>query len=104
MDRIARLTGLAATVLAVAALAVSPLHAGPTGPRGPQGSPGDTGKSATVAHLGVCEINGPEWANDLGNYSPISGVTMPLMVTAPVLTDGVPSCPTGTFVSIVPAP
>lgn len=104
MDTPARITGLAATALAVAALAVSLLHAGPTGPRGPQGSPGDTGKSATVAHLGLCEIGMPDWINDISNYSPGSSQYPTLMVTAPVLTDGVPSCPTGTFVSIVPAP
>lgn len=82
-----------ATVLAGAALVVSLTHSGPTGvrgPTGPQGPAGNTGHSATVAHLGVC----------VSTDSSQSYVTA---VTVPVVMAGVPSCPIGSFISIVPA-
>jgi hypothetical protein len=69
--------------------------AGPTGPRGPLGTAGQTGKSAQVAHLGLC-WNFNTWSDGQ------AGLTTNDLLTAPVLTDGVPSCPDGQFVSIVP--
>jgi hypothetical protein len=90
------------TVLAAVALAVSLTHHGPQGTRGEgaRGIQGSTGQNATVAHLGVCEQDAATWLANFGNYSP--GTYMPQLITAPVLTSGVPSCPVGSFVSIVP--
>lgn len=90
-----------AAVLAAAALAVSLLHAGPrgvAGSQGPAGRPGSTGRSAIVAHLGLCVNMGVQ----TGVVYVPAGAVDPL--TTPVLTDGVPSCPAGMFVSIVPQP
>lgn len=87
-----------AAVLAGAALTVSLTHSGPqgmTGPRGIQGPQGVTGKNAQIAHLGLCwDLPNEIAAGTSDNYQ--EGIT------APVLTDGVPSCPIGSFVSIVP--
>jgi len=88
-----------ACILAGAALAVSLLYAGPAGPaglRGPAGPQGQTGHNAEVAHLGVCWDMGT-YLNSGATDSSFSGA-----LTAPVLTAGVPSCPVGSFVSVVP--
>src|SRR5215469_6777612 len=85
-----------ATAIAVVALAVSLTHHGPRGEhglQGPQGPQGNTGRNATVAHLGVCEQDGYTWMINLGNYAPGQGSYDPPLITAPVLTSGVPSCP-----------
>lgn len=98
----AKVVSVVAAVMAGAALAVSLLHAGPagqSGPRGPRGPAGNTGQNADVAHLGVCESFTTE---TLDNYNPVVTVITSVDVYAPILTDGVPSCPTGSFVSIVP--
>lgn len=83
-----------ACILAGAALAVSLTHTGPRGVMGPVGPQGSTGHNATVAHLGVC------W--NMETYLNNGGTNFLGAMTAPVLTDGVPSCPTGQFVSVVP--
>lgn len=77
--------------IALLTVLLRPVPAGPAGPRGPQGSQGQAGRSAEVAHLGVCV------AYD-SSYSYVASVS------APVITSGVPSCPSGTFVPIVPQP
>lgn len=82
-----------ACILAGTALAVGLNREGPTGPRGPQGQ---TGRDAEVAHLGLC-VNIATQTGVL--YLPVDTANP---VTSPTLTDGVPSCPSGQFVSIVP--
>ncbi|HMH89662.1 MAG TPA: hypothetical protein VK586_01125 [Streptosporangiaceae bacterium] len=100
---LARIISLIACAFAGAALGVSVAHGGPSGPRGPQGAPGpqgQTGRNAETAHLGVC-VN--ITAGNMGFLQlSTSAWNLDQPVTAPVLTDGVPSCPSGQFVSIVP--
>jgi hypothetical protein len=97
----ALITGIACCFAAIA-LAVSLTHTGPRGERGPKDVTGSTGRSATIAHLGICELDSYQWMTNLSNYVPGQAASDPPLITAPVLTDGVPSCPTGNFVSIVP--
>jgi hypothetical protein len=95
----ARIVAIVAMLIAAAALAVALMHGGPSGPAGPAGPAGQTGEAghaAVVAHLGVCELSIENWS--LVAQSDPSA----LVITAPVVTDGVPSCPQGQFVSIVP--
>lgn len=84
-----------AMVLSALALVVSVTHKGPAGPPGPQGLQGGTGRNAETAHLGMCFSSSTDSAT-----GDISGI----LLMPPVLTDGVPSCPGGQFVSIVPQP
>lgn len=87
-----RAAAVAALGLAAAALAVSLLHAGPPGPagaRGPAGPAGQAGRDARLAHLGLCD-NG------------MAASIYEIVLTPPVLEDGVPSCPNGSFVPVVP--
>lgn len=98
---------VASMVMSGTALAVSLTHAGPrgpqgvqgtrgpVGPRGPAGSQGDAGKAAETAHLGVCVSYFTD-TTGTGNF------TWAQNVTAPVVTNGVDTCPTGSFVSITP--
>jgi len=88
--------GGTACVLAGAALAVSLTHSGPRGRPGPPGLQGQTGHNAEVAHLGLC-VNLAVQTGVV--YLPVDTANP---VTSPVLTDGVPSCPSGQFVSVVP--
>ena len=94
-----RAAAILAVLLAAAALVVSLTHRGlpgPPGPQGPAGPQGQTTYNAALAHLGLC-VN---LAVQTGTvYLPVD-TSDP--ITAPVLTDGVPSCPAGQFVSIVP--
>lgn len=101
----AKVVALVAAVIAGAALAVSLLHAGPRGPAGtqgqrgmpgPRGSQGSTGQDAEVAHLGVCE---EQYTQTSGTTTWVTSVS----IYSPVLTAGVPGCPSGSFVSVVPA-
>jgi hypothetical protein len=82
-----------ACILAGAALAVSLTHAGPRGLRGPEGPQGATGRNAEIAHLGFCYQS---------NYDSTTSDVSGIYIGAPALTDGVPSCPNGQFISIVP--
>ena len=91
-----KIAAAAAVLLAAAALAVSLTHAGPKGAAGAAGPAGHTGQNAEVAHLGLC-INMAVQTGVV--YLPVDTADP---ITAPVLTDGVPSCPAGQFVSIVP--
>jgi hypothetical protein len=91
-----KISAVVACVLAGAALVVSLTHHGPIGPRGAQGvqgPQGQTGKDAEVAHLGVC------WSF---TYDSTTGDVSSVDLSGPDLTDGVPSCPSGSFISIVP--
>lgn len=91
--------GAVAVALSAAALTVSLTHHGTPGSRGlqgPAGPRGDTGRDAEVAHLGVCVNIGVQTGV---LYLPVQ-VADP--ITSPLLTDGVPSCPAGQFVSVVP--
>jgi hypothetical protein len=93
-----KIASAVACVFAGAALAVSLTHHGPDGPRGPsgpRGQIGQTGQNAEVAHLGVC------WQYA---YDSTTGDVSSVSLSAPDLTDGVPSCPSGSFISIVPQP
>jgi hypothetical protein len=90
--KITQLTSILAAILAAAALAFALTHAGPrgvAGQRGPAGPQGQTGHNAEVAHLGLCV----EW-DSTGTYV--------AYIATPTAIDGVPSCPTGQFTSIVP--
>jgi hypothetical protein len=91
---ISRIIAALAACLASAALAVSLTHTGPRGPAGSQGQPGNPGRSAIVAHLGLCESTTVDIS---------TGDLVTVNLYSPVLTDGVPSCPDGSFVSIVPS-
>lgn len=88
-----------ACILAGTALGVSVSHEGPRGPQGPAGPQGQTGRAAETAHLGVCwnMENVIDNAVTADPANPYAGG-----ISTPVLTDGVPSCPVGQFVSIVP--
>ena len=96
---------LALTALvAAASLTVSLTHAGPRGPEGargargvagPRGGQGDTGRAAETAHLGLCvSTSSLNTTNGLEFF--VDGVS------SPVVTNGVPSCPSGSFVSVNP--
>lgn len=87
----------ASLALAAGALAFSVTHHGPrglTGPQGPQGPKGVQGAAASAAKLGplgVCvSQNIDSTTGDLLTYS----------VESPTYVNGVPSCPSGQFVSI----
>ena len=98
-DRISRALLAAAVVLSALALLVSVTHRGPSGPTGPAGPPGpqgSTGHNAETAYLGIC------WNMD--TYLNSGGTDWVGALTAPVLSAGTPSCPTGQFVSVVPQP
>ena len=100
-DTPARIVSVLAAALGAAALAVSLTHSGPAGtqgPRGQQGAPGQAGKAAETAHLGLC-VNMAVQTGVV--YMPVNSYNGS-PVSSPVLTDGVPSCPSGQFVSIVP--
>lgn len=92
LQKILLATALAASLVA---LVVSITHKGPSGPPGPQGPQGQTGRNAEVAHLGMCF--------DVGTDSSTGDVAY-VLLTSPLSVDGVPSCPSGSFVSIVPQP
>jgi hypothetical protein len=97
-DPVRAYTAICATlacILAGAALAVSLTHSGPRGLQGPAGPQGTTGRNAQIAHLGLCW----QFTNDT-TTGDVSGVYL----GAPTLSDGVPSCPSGQFISIVPQP
>ncbi len=93
-----RILAAVAVVVSALALVVSVTHRGPSGPPGPQGrqgQQGSTGHSAETAHLGICFSDYIDSATtDVGA----------IVLESPVLTNGVPSCPDGQFVSIVPQP
>jgi hypothetical protein len=92
---------IVSNLLSGVALGYSITHAGPqgptgpTGPRGAQGQQGNTGQNAEVAHLGMCfSIT----TLTVDSTVIVTGVNL----YSPVLTDGVPGCPSGSFVSVVP--
>lgn len=58
-----------------------------------------TRKSADLAELGVCESDSTE---TLDNYSPPVTVITDVSISSPTLTDGVASCPYGSFVPVSP--
>jgi hypothetical protein len=58
-----------------------------------------TRKSADLAELGVCESESTETLND---YDPPVTVITGVSISSPTLTDGVASCPYGSFVPVSP--
>ena len=88
-----------AVIVSAVALIISLGHVGPAGPRGPQGARGNTGQNAEITHLGVCESTSTETFN---NYDPPVTVITSIDIYSPEMMDGVPSCPSGSFVSVVP--
>lgn len=55
--------------------------------------------NANAASLGVCESTSTETLN---NYSPPVTVITDVTITSPTLTQGVASCPNGSFVPVAP--
>jgi hypothetical protein len=77
--------------------AIYPAAAGPRGDTGASGLPGPTGppgSTASDSNLGVCVST---------TMDPTFSWVVSVSVTTPVLTDGTQSCPTGSFVSVLPA-
>ena len=58
-----------------------------------------TRANAITADLGVCVYTTTE---DLDNYTPVVQVITSVSVYSPSLTDGVASCPSGSFVPVAP--
>lgn len=98
-QRISLWVAMLACLMAGIAAGIGLTHAGPRGPRGFEGPQGNTGQNAEIAHLGLCATYDTE---TLDNYNPPVTVITNVNIYAPIITDGVPNCPNGSFISIVP--